>query len=534
MNKKVLLTVLGLLPCLVFAKSDLSKQEKAIVKALKKQYKLESVEVERPYDGFVYYNLLTKDFRRMIADSTGQVIIPESRQASDAYQNSIRFIRRHEKGLDRFRERGRNARTITAYYPGNEAVFVASKSIGGGSSEYKFFSTSGELLASFDGTVSEDFNSPVYISKDLMGSYGLMAMDGRTLLPNDYTAVETRADGICILYQTSDGLERMGGACISGMTETSVPCIFNYVEYSQPKGCWMVQVHEYDSIQAYSENNQYDTAFLDDGQRLFEQHQYEEARKYYALTGSEVKWAQFYIGATYYRQIVAMFQDMNDALSVLENSSNRQDRNIAADIRSDLSLYNEESGKAGQAFLAYMESGHEKYVAQAKEMLYELSEMNTRTAGMEGRVSTAVADLERRCAELDRMEREEYNRYMERQRLNLEQQRLNEQRLAREQRDRDIRMRQRAEAERRQREAKRREEEKRKALQGQQQQSTQRQQQTQRQQNTLRQQQNTQRQQQTQQTQRKTLEQRNKELKGQTTTPSVPRKKTEEKSKTVK
>ena len=154
MNKKVLLAVLGLLPCLVFAKSDLSKQEKAIVKALKKQYKLESVEVERPYDGFVYYDLLTKDFRRMIADSTGQVIIPESIQASDAYQNSIRFIRRHEKGLDRFLERGMNARTITAYYPGNEAAFVASKSIGGGSSEYKFFSTSGELLASFDGTVS--------------------------------------------------------------------------------------------------------------------------------------------------------------------------------------------------------------------------------------------------------------------------------------------------------------------------------------------------------------------------------------------
>ena len=29
MYKKVLLTILGLLPCLVFAKSDLSKQEKA-------------------------------------------------------------------------------------------------------------------------------------------------------------------------------------------------------------------------------------------------------------------------------------------------------------------------------------------------------------------------------------------------------------------------------------------------------------------------------------------------------------------------
>lgn len=70
MKKIILLIVASLFPCLSFAKSDLSKKEKAIVKSLKKQYKLESVEIERSYDGFVYYQLLTKDFKRMIADST--------------------------------------------------------------------------------------------------------------------------------------------------------------------------------------------------------------------------------------------------------------------------------------------------------------------------------------------------------------------------------------------------------------------------------------------------------------------------------
>ena len=410
-------------------------------------------------------------------------------------------------------------------YAGNEPVFVASKSIGGGFSEYKFFSTTGECLASFDGSLNEDFNSPIYISKDMLGNYGLLAMDGRMLLPNDYTAIDTRADGICALYQMVDGMERMGGTCISEMVETSVPCIFNYVEYSQSKGCWMVQVHEYDSIQAYREDYQYDTKFLDEGQHLFEQQHYEDARKYYTLTGNEAKWAQFYIGATYYKSIVAMIQDMSDDLALLENSSNRQDRSIAADIHSILTLYSDENRKAEEAFNTYLESDHGKYAAKAKEMLYELSEMKSRAASMEGRVSMAVADLERRCAELERIEREEYNRNMEQQRLNLERQRLNEQRLAREQRDREIRMRQRAEMERKQREAKRREEEKRKAQQRQQQQNQQ-QQSTQRQQPP-------QRQQQSLQTQKKILEQRNKELKGQTTKPIVPRKKTEDKSKAV-
>lgn len=530
MKRRFLLIFLGLLPCLAFAKSDLSKQEKAIVKALKKQYKLESVEIARPYSGFVYYELLTKDFKWMIADSAGQVIIPQSKQASDAYQNNIRFIRGHEKGLDRFRERGRNARTITAYYPGNQSVFLAYKGIGGGSNEYQFVSTTGELLYRFDGSISEDFNSPVYISKDLMGGLGIMAMDGRTLLPNDYTSIETRADGICALYQMQNGVERMGGTCVSDMTQTSVPCIFNHVEYSQSKGCWMVQIHEYDTIQAYKADGQYDTSFMDEGQRLFEQQQYEEARKYYTLNGSEAKWAQFFIGATYYKAIVALYQDMNDALAVLENSCNRQDRGIASDIRSDLNLFNQKAAKAEQAFQAYVGSGHTVYTGKAKEMLYELSEMQSRASGMENRVSMAVADLERRCAELDRMEQEEHNRRLEQQRINLERQRLNEQRLAREQREREIRMRQRADAERRQREARKREEEKRKA---QQQQGQQQQRNTQRQQ-----QRNSQQQQQTQRKQpqqpgRKTLEQRNRELKGQSATPIVPKKKVDVKSKAV-
>lgn len=483
MKRIELLMLLGLLPCFVFARSDLSKQEKAIVKALKKQYKLESVEIVRPYNGFVYYELLTKDLKRMIADSAGQVIIPKSKQVSDAYQNNIKFIRGHEKGLYRFRERGRNARTITAYYPGNQSVFLAYKGIGGGSNEYQFISTTGELLYGFDGFISDDFNSPVYISKDLMGGFGIMAMDGRTLLPNDYTSIETRADGIYTLYQMQDGVERMGGACVSDMTQTSVPCIFNNVEYSRSKGCWMVQIHEYDSIQTYKVDGQYNTSFLDEGQRLFEQQQYEEARKYYTLNGNEAKWAKFFIGATHYKTIVTLFQDMNNALTVLENSSNRQDKEIASDIRSDLNLFSEETTKAKQAFLVYTESGHTNYAAKAKEMLYELSEMQSHANGMESRVSMAVADLERRCAELDRMEQEEYNRRLEQQRINLEQQRLNEQRLAREQRDREIRMKQRADAERRQREARKREEEKRKAQQRQQQQrNIQQQQQTQRQQ----------------------------------------------------
>ncbi|MBR3522231.1 MAG: hypothetical protein IKN75_06930 [Prevotella sp.] len=471
MKKKNLLIILCWFPFLVFAKSDLSKQEKSIVKELKKQYKLEAVEIKRPYEGYVYYSLLSKDLKSMIADSTGQVIIPQSRQVSDAYPNGIRFSNGHSKGYSSFREKGRNSRTITAYYPGNKPIFVAFKSKGDNNNEYKFFSTSGEQVTSFDGFLIEDFNSPVYLSKDEFGNYGLMAMDGRILLPNDYTAIETRADGICRLYQMNDGMERMGGACISDITETNVPCIFSYVNYSQAEGCWLVQIHEYDSIQVYSENNQYDTNFLDEGQRLFEKRQYGDARKYYVLNGSEAKWAQFYIGATYYKSIVERFQKMNSGMDVLKRSCNRQDKNIASEIRDNFDLFSEEARKAEEAFNAYLEINHEKYAANAKEMLYELNEMKSQTDDIERRLNMALSELERRCMELELKEREEHRRFIEQERLRLERQRLLEERLAREQRERVIQERQ-AEKERQQREAKRREEEKKKIQQKQPSQST--------------------------------------------------------------
>lgn len=500
MNKLLLSIALCVLPCFALAKNDLTKQEKTIVKALKKQYKLESVEIARPYEGLVYYELITKDFRHMIADATGVVIVPRSKMEKDAYRNSIRFVKGHAKGYASFREKGRNARTVCAYYPGNETVFLTCKSIGGGSNEYEFYSTAGELLATFDGTISESTSAPVYICKDMMGSYGLLTMDGRTLLPNDYTSIEIRADGICWLTQMHDGLERVGGVCISHMTETSVPCIFNAVDYSQSEKCWKVQVHELDSMLVYDEDKQYDTSFLDEGQRLFEEGRYDEARRYYTLTGDKAKWADFYIGATYFFSAQRLYEDTEETLMTLENSSNRNDRGLANDVRSDLQQFSSVKEKAWQALAPYLEQ-YSQFSAKAKEMTYELAELSTRMSGWGERLEFAIRDLDRRCAELDRMEREEYNRHMEQQRINLERQRLQEQRLAREQRDRELRVRQRAETERRQREARKREEDRKKAQQAQQQQ---------------------------QQPQRKTVEQRQKEMKRTATAPATPRKKVEE------
>lgn len=98
------------LPFQLFGKDFITKQEKNIIKLLKKSYKLESVNIQRPNKNLIYYELLTKDGKSMVADSTGNIIIPQSKSINDAYRNRIKFVNCTEK----------------------KNIFLTTKSIGGG------------------------------------------------------------------------------------------------------------------------------------------------------------------------------------------------------------------------------------------------------------------------------------------------------------------------------------------------------------------------------------------------------------------
>ena len=67
------------LPFQLFCKDSITKQEKMIIRSLKRAYRLESVVIQRPNKNFMYYELYTKDGKSMVADSTGNVIILQSK-----------------------------------------------------------------------------------------------------------------------------------------------------------------------------------------------------------------------------------------------------------------------------------------------------------------------------------------------------------------------------------------------------------------------------------------------------------------------
>ena len=129
------------LPFQLFGKDYITKQEKNIIKLLKKSYKLESVNIQRPNKNLIYYELLTKDGKSMVADSTGNVIIPQSKSINDAYRNRIKFVNCTEK----------------------KNIFLTTKSIGGGNYEYQYFSTQGELIVTYNGKLSKSPYSTIFI-----------------------------------------------------------------------------------------------------------------------------------------------------------------------------------------------------------------------------------------------------------------------------------------------------------------------------------------------------------------------------------
>lgn len=437
--KKIILLLIAdlTLSITTYAQDGLTKQDKAAIRSLKKQYKVECIE-RHYHNGFTFFELYTKDSKRMIANSEGKVIIPKSGMNTDGYKYPVKFIPEHKRGMGPFKIKWETS-TIVAYYTGNARTFLAYRDIENEANEYTFFSETGELVSSFVGRLTEDTNLPVFITNDLLGHWGIMSLDGKTILPNEYVSVETAPDGFCKITKMYNDVERTGGICITGETTVSVPCIFNSVKYSSADGGWLVRIHEFDPYIIYDESVIYDLSYQDEGEKLFEQRRFNDVRKYYSLKGRELAQSDFFIGASYYKDIQDLYDDAQKDLSTLEKSQFSQDRSLATDISDYIARIKYEAKLATDSFRTYLAKDDKKYEEQTKEILYEIKDIEASVNRLDSRLSMAVADFEMRCIEADRRRQEEYDRQLEQRRIELEHQRLNAERVAREQKEREER-----------------------------------------------------------------------------------------------
>lgn len=322
--KNVFITICLLLSCTSLMAQN-SKQEKKLLKSLKKEYGLLYASYMKSWsDNYKYIRLFTKDGHHpMIADSLGRLIIPNTYPAQINYTN-IKYIPSHKRGYDTKHIHGS---TIECFYVGNQGCFVTEKAPG----NYIFYNQNGIKLSEFTGSLYEEYKIDAYLATFISqedsnkseylsinaNNKGLLSKDGTVIIPTIYSDIDVPNTGLCYVSQNKNGIIKRGVINIANTAYIDVPCIFNKVVLSEDNNTWLVRMHELDTLSVYSPDSAYSCTYIDDGEQLYESGQYEEVRKYYSIEHSNVPWANAYLGACSWQLALESFGIAKHALEEL-------------------------------------------------------------------------------------------------------------------------------------------------------------------------------------------------------------------------
>ncbi len=384
--KHVLIAIgLSLFSTLLMAQNN-SKFEKRLLKSLKKEYKLSDARyVREKGDGYKYIYLRTKDWHPMIADSLGKLIIPNTYPTQNHYEK-IEYI------PSRSREYG----TKYVYgvpndylYLGNQACFFTEQHIGYQTYKYCFYDLKGIKLSDFSGKLYKDNAVDAYLatyiptdslkefrtSSVVLNNEGLLAKDGKILIPTVYSKVTPCNKGFCYVEKNEGGIKKKGIINLSDSTYTDVPCIFNEVILSEKDNTWLVRMHELDTLSAYSPDSVYPCTYADEGEKLYESEKYEEARKYYLIEHNDALFANAYIGACCWKFALDNLGAAKIALGELGRVTNENGHDDANSAYDKLDVFERESNSAMEYFDLYLQGECQKYKPRIKEIRYELSKL---------------------------------------------------------------------------------------------------------------------------------------------------------------
>ena len=434
--KKFCVTLCILLFCnLLLAHNN--RQEKKLLKSLKKEYGLYDAYFKRSWrDNYAYIVLRTKDWDTMIADSLGNIIIPDTFPSQNKY-TSIEYVPERKKGYER--NRYYNS-TENCYFAGNKGCFVAKDNSG----TYFFIDRNGTVISEFSGTLHDCYSLDAYLaisntdknqnaseySTVSANNVGLLSKDGTAIIPTEYSKINTTKSGLCYVTQKVEGVIRHGAINIANTTEyTNVPCKFNKVILSENGHDFLVRTHELDTFSLYSPDSVYSYSYIDEGERLFESKQYEEVHKYYSIINNNAPWANAYLGASCWKLALSDYETAERVLEELGRTINENGQNIANTVYRHLDIFEDEAKQAVKYLEMYLQGCDERYKPRVKEIDYELSQLIKKSDILRNSVSHELdAYKDRRNTYLE----EERNKQIEREnerRFQQNQQRINNQRL---------------------------------------------------------------------------------------------------------
>lgn len=308
---------------------SIEKQNKALIKSLKKQHKFKDINVVVENDGYWYFLLIGKDKTLGVANQDGKIIIPIGNNLIDyfpaeqegivktgisnvgntnikmgfayAYEASQPLFLIHNKNYSIVSLDGNilidNIRQIRKTY-GYWLISTSNEKIKSNhdTNKYSVFGFSGRNIGLIRGN-GEILVKPEYESIIL----------GCAFQPNEEAKLEELDDiRLCRFSKKNDG----DGVVVEGAITLDnslppLPCSFNsirigekYTDDAGLKKIWIVKKTKLGSYEEYTGNGLNDK-YRDDGEKLFEQGNYEQVVKYYSKEGILQPWAKFYSGVSF-------------------------------------------------------------------------------------------------------------------------------------------------------------------------------------------------------------------------------------------
>lgn len=392
-----------------------AKEQKKTIKSLRKRYKLEYANYMSD-KGFAYIKMGDKSGNVMVADSDGNILVPNACQGGKTY------IDIWYENFDKI------ASKPFVMGSSNKPVFVALAK-GESGRCYDFFTSDGSMLSTIDGLLVADKNVNAYIwHKD--GKCGMVSKDGNIICPAEYSEVTTTKSPFCYVAKLVNGMKRYGVINISGDASCVIPCSFSAIKQSEDS-VWMVKTKACGDFLPYYSGAVYED-FLDEGERLYERANYKEVERYYAANGSDAPWANFYIGAVNWNYACSTFNDVDSLMTLLRKTEMNDGNDLATEALSVIDKYSLFSSKADESILQYLSSDDKRFVLKAKEIKCELDMMSERMDLMKSDVPRELSAYKERIRLLKEEEKERFRKFERERALKLEEERLRN--------ERDVRM----------------------------------------------------------------------------------------------
>ncbi len=295
----------------------LLKENAGVVKSLKKSMNLKTVAIEFEENGGWHYSVTDKRGWMGIVDQQGRTVI-------EPYYFNLKYVPALPEGTDDFKGGGMHDDVVKIWHPARPAHYVGNPGkartgaidrdgIMHGFMLTSILDASGKVLhADIDyylmpfpgyyalGARHLSTSSHALSVSESGHKVGLMTSLGDIILEPEYNNYFIRFGTDCNTSKWVDNILKHGGLNLK-QPDVVVPCVYEEVSQNA-EGKWLVKLNKTSKQEVWTSASPTTLTYRDDGEKYFDQFQYDDVISFYANEGVGAPWAKFFTGTSLYRK----------------------------------------------------------------------------------------------------------------------------------------------------------------------------------------------------------------------------------------